>query len=285
VTDAAPAPTPPLAPEAAKAEIARLVGGADPAFTTLYANGDLASRERMGSLHKWAYEAPAATPSAAAAASPVIAPAITEAAAAKAAARAEIDRLTKGGDLDFIKAYAEGDVAARAKMDELQRVANADVDPEAAAAEAAASDAAFAPGKPEEFKLPSLAGPGEEHSPDEMVAHAETARGWLAAAELPASIGSALAEEVAQINTMYSGLDDGGVQLHAAGERAKLDRLWGDDAPRKIALARQLVRELETKKPGIVDLLSRTGAGNSSVVIAQLALHAERLLARGPRGS
>lgn len=44
-------------------------------------------------------------------------------------------------------------------------------------------------------------------------------------------------------------------------------------------LARQLVRELDAKSPGVLDMLTETGGAFSAAVIAHVALHAERLAA------
>ena len=45
-------------------------------------------------------------------------------------------------------------------------------------------------------------------------------------------------------------------------------------------LSHQLVMEIEERRPGLVDLLLDTGAGNSALTIMLLATHAERLAAR-----
>jgi hypothetical protein len=69
-------------------------------------------------------------------------------------------------------------------------------------------------------------------------------------------------------------------QVFAVVERAKIDKLFGDQAQSKINLARRLVTEVEAKRPGIFAFLERSGAGNSAAVVAMLANHAERLSRR-----
>ena len=69
-------------------------------------------------------------------------------------------------------------------------------------------------------------------------------------------------------------------ELHGRQAQAQIERLFGDKASERIALARQMIHELEAKKPGLIRYLEETGAGNSVALIANLALHGERLKAR-----
>jgi hypothetical protein len=50
---------------------------------------------------------------------------------------------------------------------------------------------------------------------------------------------------------------------------------WSNGA--RLAMARQFIRELESRSPGVVELLERTGLGNNSRVIARIVCHCERL--------
>ena len=54
-------------------------------------------------------------------------------------------------------------------------------------------------------------------------------------------------------------------------ERVKLERIWGDGYNTNMNAARQLLQEIEAKRPGIVNFLERSGLGDSSVVIGLLA--------------
>jgi len=144
---------------------------------------------------------------------------------------------------------------------------------------AAEIDAAFPPAKPMEFEIPSFA-PDDAPLTPEMIEFDGRARGWLSTAGFTAGIGSAIAKEIAQVADAWEKMNPTERELWDRGEQAKLDGMWGDQKPAKMELARQLIRELEAKSPGVVELLETTGAGNSAMVAAQLALHAERLAAK-----
>jgi hypothetical protein len=68
--------------------------------------------------------------------------------------------------------------------------------------------------------------------------------------------------------------------LYARSEMAKLECVFGDQTAAKIETARKLIQTLEAKRPGLVELLERTGLGNNAAVILQIVNHAERLKAR-----
>jgi len=56
--------------------------------------------------------------------------------------------------------------------------------------------------------------------------------------------------------------------------------MWGTNYEANVKAAQQLVREMDTKRPGLLQLLEETGAGNSAYVVAQISLHAQRLASR-----
>jgi hypothetical protein len=68
--------------------------------------------------------------------------------------------------------------------------------------------------------------------------------------------------------------------LYGRSELAKLTCVFGDQTAAKIETARKLIETLEAKRPGLVDLLERTGLGNNAAVILQIVNHAERLAYR-----
>lgn len=146
--------------------------------------------------------------------------------------------------------------------------------------EAADIDALFPPAKPSEYQMPNM---GETFGPAQQKLDADS-RAWLAEARFPAGIGSALLAEVDKTATAWNKMDATARTLHVQKETSVLQKLWGNDGyAAKVNAARQLIKELERKRPGIVEILERSGAGNSAQVIAQVALHAERLLARRPK--
>jgi len=110
-----------------------------------------------------------------------------------------------------------------------------------------------------------------------------TVRGWLHDAELPASIGSALAEEAdLALRNAPSMTTDGEAELAMRGCQSELRQLWGAEvADKRMELARRLVREIDAKRPGLIGFLEDHPAiANSPRVVMQLALHAERIYAR-----
>ena len=66
-------------------------------------------------------------------------------------------------------------------------------------------------------------------------------------------------------------------ELYAISERLAVERIWKGDTERKMALANQLLGEMEAKNPGLIEYLQRNGASNSSAVVIQLGEHAARL--------
>lgn len=152
--------------------------------------------------------------------------------------------------------------------------------PDANAAEPVEADplGALQAGKPESFRLPPLDG-----TPGEVVHAAKTFQAWLSTAELPTPIGNHIAGEINRFvrnNPDYESWNDAKRQIHATTELGKVNRFFGKDAQRNIDMARQLVAEVESKQPGVFGWLERSGAGNLSNVIIQLATHGQRLSAR-----
>lgn len=145
--------------------------------------------------------------------------------------------------------------------------------------EAAEIDAMFPPAKPEEYQMPSM---GDEYGPTQHKLDTD-ARGWLAEARFPAGLGSALLSEIDRVSVAHSKMSDGERQIWAQKEVAVLQNMWGDSYGPRVKAAQQIIKELELKRPGLVEILEVSGAGNSAFVIAQVALHAERLLARRPK--
>lgn len=145
--------------------------------------------------------------------------------------------------------------------------------------EAADIDSMFPPAKPEEYQMPNM---GEIFGPAQQKLDGD-ARGWLTEARFPAGIGSSLLSEVNRTATAWNKMDATARTMYAQQEVTALQKLWGDGYAAKVNAARQLIREMEAKRPGLARILEESGAGNSAQVIAQVALHAERLLARRPK--
>jgi hypothetical protein len=190
-----------------------------------------------------------------------------------------------GGGLtaEQVRSWADQEVkAGRQTRAEADAMLAADGVPAKAApssVEAHLTEMGFAPAKAEQFTLPALNAPDapfDKHAQaaDKMV------RSWLETAGLTREIGNFVAAEVDRTATTYQRMSGSERKLWEQGQRTNLERVWGADTNKKIALAQQLVAEIEAKAPGLVYVLEETGAGSSALVIAQLALHAERLAAR-----
>ncbi len=145
---------------------------------------------------------------------------------------------------------------------------------------AADIDVAFPPAKASDFNIPVVTDKDGSVDSAETIATVQAIRGALETAGVTKEIGSFIAAEAARGQAEWEKLDDTGQQLHRQKTMVALERRYGEKTPEKIELARQLVREVEAKHPGIADLLDHTGASNSAVIIGQVIEHAERLLAK-----
>jgi hypothetical protein len=158
----------------------------------------------------------------------------------------------------------------------------APVDPDEEPGEVAMAEALEHGARPEEYRLPRLMEPGAQLTP-EVVAFDKQAREWLAEAGLPREIGTFVATEVAKVAEATKDATEAQCTAYRMEQEGQLRRMWGSDFDRKVALARQLVAQVEAKRPGIVEYLEATRAGDCAAVVAQLALAAERLTARNKR--
>jgi hypothetical protein len=152
----------------------------------------------------------------------------------------------------------------------------------------------FEPGRVQDYQLPNLNdlhhladGQNGEKLPDltgkETMELQQRYGGWMEAAKLPPAIGSAVAKIAAKhIADMprYAAMENGAQEAYRLGQMGKLQKLWGDKTGENIALARQLVNEIEAKRPGIKEFFDKSGIGSNADTIAQLATHARRLQAQ-----
>lgn len=140
-------------------------------------------------------------------------------------------------------------------------------------------DQHFPPARPEQFEMPIMAEEGEDYGPQQFEAD-KLARSWLADGRFPREIGSHIAQEAARAAALVRSMTPETRELWARGQREAIDKMLGAAAPRKLALAQQLIQELEGKRPGVVAFLEASGAGNAASVVVQVAEHATRLAAR-----
>jgi hypothetical protein len=157
---------------------------------------------------------------------------------------------------------------------------------EAQTAAAAEIDKAFPPAQAHELQLPRLAEIASQagvQANDQRIHDAHLRlHGWALAMKAPAGVANFVFEQTAKVDRYWNSLSDAGQANYIAEQKAILGRMFGAELDAKLALARQLVRELDAKPngKGFSDFLVETGAGNSAVIIAQIVSHAERRLAR-----
>lgn len=127
---------------------------------------------------------------------------------------------------------------------------------------------------PGAYRLPRLGESIENHAATRALAFA------MHDAQLPASVGSSISAQIEATARTFAKLSEVDRVIYTNKSRDALARTWGDAAPAKIAAAQKLVREMDAKRPGIVELLERTGAGSNPLVVSMLADAAARLSAR-----
>ncbi|MBI3043235.1 MAG: hypothetical protein HYY78_10475 [Betaproteobacteria bacterium] len=134
--------------------------------------------------------------------------------------------------------------------------------------------------KPTDYEMPRIAGDVDAKA---AAALDRTARAWLFDAGFDRARGSSMLKEVDRVAQRLASMSESERKSFSQAERGKLARIWGRDTESKLALGRQLVRELDKKTPGLLAMLDETGAGDSSVVVAMLVAQAEILANRPGR--
>lgn len=133
--------------------------------------------------------------------------------------------------------------------------------------------------KPEEYIAPRWAPPGQEPT-KEMVAADGLMRAALSTAGISKEIGASILAESDRVANHYTALSPGEREVYTKTEMKKLAKIHKEALPQKLALARQLIAEVEEKHPGTKALLESSGAGSSALVVNLVIGHAERLAAR-----
>jgi hypothetical protein len=157
---------------------------------------------------------------------------------------------------------------------------------EAQTAAAAEIDKAFPPAQAHELQLPRLgeiaAQAGIQASDQKIHDVAIKIHGWALEMKAPAGVTNFVFDQAAKVDRHWNSLTDAGQANYIAEQKAILGRMFGAELPQKLALAKQLVRELDAKPAGkgFMDFMTETGAGNNAAIIAQIISHAERRLAR-----
>lgn len=177
------------------------------------------------------------------------------------------DKVIKQFREDFMRAGGTEE-AFSARM--AQEVSGGTVKPEPATVKVEGFEA----GRMQDFKLPPMRNADGSHD----AASHKVMLGGLVAGGFPAGLGSFLAAEIQRTGQKFESLPAAAKDAYKRAEAAKMDRKYGAEvAVERLELATQLVQEIEGKEKGFVDLLNKTGASHSSVVIELLYQHAKRL--------
>lgn len=206
--------------------------------------------------------------------------------AAPAADQAEPENRSGGLSDAQLRAWADQEVKAgrqtREEADAMLKADGVDTTPQPAdpnlSEQAGEIDAAFPAAEPHEYDF-SRTYDGEPVTKEQMAFDTQ-ARTWLSTAKFTKEIGSAIAREVDSVARTFPTLEPSVQELYKRTELTTVERIWGKDTPRKMALAKQLCEELDARHPGVIDALNKTGAGNSARVIIQIGNQAERLYLR-----
>ena len=157
--------------------------------------------------------------------------------------------------------------------------------PTAAVAEPATVDVpGFPAGRAQDFKLPFTV------DADGNIPWLEdrATRAWLVAGGFPVGVGNFIVAEIQKVGKQHAGMSAPEKEVFKRSEVSKLTRKWGEaSTPENLGKVRGLVLELDERQPGFAEMLVKSGAVNSSVVLENLFLHAGRLLNAkyGPNGT
>lgn len=113
--------------------------------------------------------------------------------------------------------------------------------------------------------------------------HDILARNWLMSGGLSAGDGSMLAAEIVRVGTAYEKMSDVDRTIWQSQQEQLARKIlseFGQDANKRIELAKKLVHEIEDRHPGLREFLDVTGAGSSATLIVKLAEQAEALARR-----
>lgn len=137
-------------------------------------------------------------------------------------------------------------------------------------------DKQFPPAKPEEYTIQY--GLGQLTEPQREFDTA--ARAWLSGAEFDRSLGNSLVTNVGRVAEHTRNMDDAQLENYGADEFQKLRGVYGEKLEEKLTMAGQMVKEIETRHPGLQQLLKGRGIGDNAVIASMLIQQAERYFAR-----
>ena len=173
--------------------------------------------------------------------------------------------------------------AANAAFDELQTPPE-QREPDRRTDDQKQIDQHLPPAKAEDFAL-RMYPPGTEPPvvPQEVRAFESTARGWLVDAGFPRENGNALIGTIEKAAQTTKAMTPDQLESYRQTELLKMQRIHGEKLPERLALADDMIDELEQQRPGLKNLLGSIGVGKTAMVWNLLIQHAEIYHARRGR--
>ena len=149
--------------------------------------------------------------------------------------------------------------------------------PDTRSAEVKLLDHHYPVAKPEEFVI-RFGAPGQVAPPmtPELQHFDTSARSWLNQAEFPATIGNSLISMVSKVAQQTQHLSADQLESYGLLQYERLERVYGAELEDKLNAAGRMVEQLETKTPGLKNLLRSKGLGDNAEIASLLMQQAER---------
>lgn len=142
-------------------------------------------------------------------------------------------------------------------------------------------DQHFPPAKPEEFAIQWNAPGDTAPLSAEVKQFDQTVRGWLTELRLPREHGQAIINIVSKLAQQKMTPEQ--VEVYRDAETTRLREVLGDTYDERMELARQMIHEVDSRKPGLKAFLLRNGVGDTAGLVAMLVNHAPIYHARKGR--
>lgn len=133
------------------------------------------------------------------------------------------------------------------------------------------------PAQPHEYNLTGLFHGVPEQ---EAVTSAKLVGSWLSTAGFDRDRGTSAAKIADRVARQLEGKTEAERELHRRSSMLALERQYGAALKEKLNLAREFVRMVDRKSPGLLAYLDETGVGNDPLFVSLIVSQAERYAAR-----
>jgi len=106
----------------------------------------------------------------------------------------------------------------------------------------------------------------------------QSARTWLSGAEFPRELGNSLVSTIERVAQQTKHMNAAELENYGLVEYEKLQKVYGEALEDKLRAAGRMVEALETKTPGLKNILKRVG--DNALVASMLIGQSERYWAR-----